>query len=1003
MKRQNIRLLSFLLLFLLCLMGLRFIWMGIFQENYQPDIQNGVIDLREWRWEEQETLLLNGEWKFYPSQFMMDETLSEPVTEMVPGGWKDTLGSPFGYGSYRLQIKVDPQQDEPYALYIREVRTSAEIYVNGQKEAEVGRPAKTEAAYQADLMPRMIVLTPDETGNLDIVIQAANFKDSRNGGINFSVRLGTESAITNDVQLSNYLQVCIAAVLFIFLLFSLIIYAIGDREKKILYFALLSFSLFTGFLFYSGGKVFQQFVNISYDLEYWLIHTVYLIIFYALVQSTDHQKLPYWPKLFPFWKWGMIILAMVSYFLPMSLVFTIRPIYNIFAFITVIIVIASVMQMLRNNKAVTLVLCSFIAISHHGIWNYLRDGQGMRLTFYPFDLVIALICFSLVLVQRYFNVYKETNELANRLKQINREKDQFLANTSHEFRNPLNSILLLSQSVKEREEANLSNRSIHELDTVLNVGRQMNLLLTDLLEARRLEDSKPNLHKQAIILEPIATMVLDVLNASSSVKKLETINQIPKNFPAVYADENRVRQIIYNLVDNAVKYTNHGQIILSALVKDSFAEIYVSDTGIGISPDKQKQLFLPYEQGQSSAPISEGGFGLGLSITKQLVELHGGTIRVSANEEQGTTFAFTLALADPETAVSLPQDGIRSTSQAEESEPLFPNRKELAPTVLIVDDNPASLLAIEASLPAEVYETVLVSDAHQALEELKKRKCDIVISDIMMPEISGYQLTEMIRQRYSLTELPVLLLTGGNTDLPSAFMAGANDFVTKPVDPIELKARMDSLISLKHVAEQQLQLETAWLQAQIQPHFIFNTLNAIMAFSEWNIEEMKKLLNEFSHFLRSKFQFQQMESLIPLEEELNIVRSYLYIEQVRFQDALHVKWDLDSCQQVQVPFLTVQPLVENAVKHGIRDKQGEGTVTIKVKKIPQKSKLRITIEDDGTGMESTEISMSNRNGESGVGIANVEKRLRRFLDQGLTIESSPGKGTSISFEIDIDD
>lgn len=212
-------------------------------------------------------------------------------------------------------------------------------------------------------------------------------------------------------------------------------------------------------------------------------------------------------------------------------------------------------------------------------------------------------------------------------------------------------------------------------------------------------------------------------------------------------------------------------------------------------------------------------------------------------------------------------------------------KNEQKPSVLAVDDDPASLLALQAVLPEDAYNLVLVTSAVQALEKVEKGGWDIVISDIMMPEISGYKLTRMIRKRYSLTELPVLLLTGGNSDIQAAFAAGANDYITKPVEPAELKTRLDSLITLKKVAEQQLQLETLWLQAQIQPHFVFNTLNAIKALSEWNLEEMRQLLDELGNLLRSKFQFQQMNALVPLEEELNIVQSYLYIEQVRFGEA----------------------------------------------------------------------------------------------------------------------
>ncbi|WP_040984605.1 ATP-binding protein [Oceanobacillus jeddahense] len=1010
MKRDYIRTGFFAILCMISLSVFRLVWAGLFQENITPDIQEGKLDLSSWEIEEGQSLLLDGEWDFYPSQFLMQEDTipaEAPEAIQVPHGWENNLGSPFGYGTYRLQLQVQPDDDRNFKLYIPNIRTSSEIYVNGHKVAETGQLAETETAYVADIIPKTVTFTADEEGNIDLVIQVANFIDSRDGGIYLSLRFGTDEAITKEVQLTNYSQVVIAAILFMHTVYTLIIYFIGGKDKKVLSFSLLTFSLFSGFLFYSGEKLLQQFFNIDYELEFWMIHTVYLIIFYALVQCTDHQKLPYWNKIFPFFKWGMAALAVVTIFLSMPQILALRPVYNIFAFFTAIVTSASIILMYKNNpKARNLMLLGFIAISNHGIWNYLWSGKSVYLTFYPFDMIIAVTCYTIVWFQGYFQKHKKTKDLAERLKKVNEEKDQFLANTSHEFRNPLNSILLLSEAIRDREKTSLSKQSKTELNTVLNVGQQMNQLLTDLLETRNLQVNNPRLNRQVIALEPIVTGIIDALRFSSDVKNLSIVHLIPKDFPPVYADENRVKQIFFNLVDNAIKYTNQGSITVSASIKEHKAAIHVTDTGIGISKEMQKRIFQPYEQGNPEHEMSEGGFGLGLNIAKQLVELHGGTIRVSSKKEEKTTFTFTLALATQETVVLNSESQIEKPVLKEKREQTVqPNRKNnQVPSVLIVDDNPASLLALKAIIPNDMYQPVFVSYAKQAVEELKNREWDIVISDIMMPQISGYELTRVIRERFSLTELPVLLLTGGMTDIQAAFLAGANDYITKPVEPVELKARMDSLITLKRVAEQQVQMETSWLQAQIQPHFLFNTLNSIMALSELNVEEMRKLLNEFSNLLRSKFQFQHMKDLVPLEEELNIVRSYLYIEQVRFGEALQVNWDLEDEQGVYVPFLSIQPLVENAVQHGVRNKQGKGTITISCEKDSARSKTTITVEDDGAGIEETEVPnilSGESESKSGVGLFNVDKRLHQHFGKGLQVISSPSQGTKVAFEVDL--
>ncbi|MFD1453019.1 hybrid sensor histidine kinase/response regulator [Oceanobacillus sojae] len=1017
MRNNYMNLVLILLLVFVCLSAFRLIWMEGFQNSTPLDIQNGKLDLREWKADGDETLVLDGEWDFYPSIFIMEEkgaVLADTETIHVPEGWNNILNSPIGYGTYRLQVHVNPGQDSHYELYIPSIRSASEVYVNGNKLSSSGEIATEEEAFTAENSPQKVAFKADENGVIDIIIQAANFKDIRNlnGGIIRSIQFGTEQELTNELQFSIYMQIAMVVVLLIHSGYAFILYLIGNRNKQLFFFSLLTFIYAILFLLSGKDKLLHSFFYAQSDWWNQLFVALILIECYVFLQCTNHQKLPYWNKIFPYFQWGVFGLAGVTIFFPLSLPQLIMqlPLY-LFACcsligIGVFAIIRSYKQSLNTDFFLVL---SVAAAIHHVVWALIWRGSGVYMPHYPFDLIFAVVCFMMVWLKGYFRTYRETKELAETLQRINREKDQFLANTSHEFRNPLNSMLLLSKGVRDREESAITEQSINDLNTVLNVGKRMNLLLTDLLEERQLQQGKPRLNKQVIILEPIVTGVMDLLQFSFDMKKVQIINQISKTFPAVFADENRVTQILFNLVKNAIKYTDHGTITISAAVNGNVAEIHVTDTGAGISPEMQKRLFLPYEQGDAPEGITrDGGFGLGLSITKQLVELHGGTIQVSSKKGEKTTFTFTLELASSREAVHLPEENTQTIRRIEDSEQLkIPSWKnEQKPSVLAVDDDPASLLALQAVLPEDAYNLVLVTSAVQALEKVEKGGWDIVISDIMLPEISGYKLTRMIRKRYSLTELPVLLLTGGNSDIQAAFAAGANDYITKPVEPAELKTRLDSLITLKKVAEQQLQLETLWLQAQIQPHFVFNTLNAIKALSEWNLEEMRQLLDELGNLLRSKFQFQQMNALVPLEEELNIVQSYLYIEQVRFGEALQVKWELEDYQEINIPFLSIQPLVENAVHHGIRKGDGKGSVVIRIKKDYTRSKALITVEDDGVGIETTDIPgilQGKSDSKSGVGILNVEKRLHQHYGKGLTINSSHGRGTKVSFEVDLAD
>src|SRR5699024_1061930 len=148
---------------------------------------------------------------------------------------------------------------------------------------------------------------------------------------------------------------------------------------------------------------------------------------------------------------------------------------------------------------------------------------------------------------------------------------------------------------------------------------------------------------------------------------------------------------------------------------------------------------------------------------------------------------------------------------------------------------------------------------------------------------------------------------------------------TKPVNSLELKSRVRTLINLKRAKEEHDQMQGAWLQAQIQPHFIFNTLNSIAALGILDIAKMQKLLHEFSNYLRISFDFKNSNPVVELKHELELVKSYIYIEQERFEDRLKVDWDIDDNLNFHIPPLSIQPLVENAINHGILKKLEGGT------------------------------------------------------------------------------
>ncbi|KNB72837.1 ATP-binding protein [Brevibacillus reuszeri] len=1027
MKKSHILLLLGLLLVILS--SSRLLWMEFFSDQKRMDIKGGQLDLRDWNAGESDVLLLDGEWEFYPQQWLMDgrhkKVLGEkhPKLIQVPGGWNEALRAEkptsYGFGSYRVRLYVNPAKELNYSIRVPSVRTASEVYVNGRLLAKSGSVAETKDEYTAKNLPYSTTFTADENGVIELVIQASNYEDSRSSGIVRSIKFGLEDAIAKEMKVSSSMQLLAAIIFFMHSVYALILFLLGNREKKLLFFSLLTLCVTLTNVLSNDEKLFHQIFYIGYYWDYRLANVALVIGFYALLECTEHRGLPYWRRIHRYFSALHLGTAGITLFLAPAQIIMLFPLYSLLVTIaTSITIIAIFKKVMKDIKSHLLLLFSILALVHHLIWYLIWRDYGLSLVYYPFDLIIAMGCFASLWFHDYFSMHVNTKDLAATLQRMNDHKDQFLANTSHEFKNPLHGILNMSQSVLKRERHLLQERSIKELETVLSVGRRLSLILNDLIDVMSLREGNPRLQQKVIFIQPIVTGVLDLLRFYVEVKPVKIVNRIPEDFPPVMADENRVVQIVFNLLHNAVKYINEGEISIQAFAKDGRAYIVITDTGIGMNEEMLLRLFRPYEQASASENMIEGGFGLGLSISKQLVELHGGMLEVTSALGEGSQFTFSLQLADlkaekenesskPFEPVVLPfvpiqNDFIDKQVPPDKRQTIFFDRIRYRPRILMVDDDPVNLQVLEAILPPDEYEVAMVTSGKDALALLDTKEWDLVISDIMMPQMSGYELTRLIRKRFTLTELPVLLLTARSQpkDIQSGFLAGANDYVTKPVEAIEIRSRIDALTTIRQSVREQLKLEAAWLQAQIQPHFLFNALHAVIALSDIDLNKMRTLLNEFSNYLRNKFEFQNMDNFVPIEDELNLVRSYLYIEKVRYEERLQVDWELDDCKDLKIPFLTIQPLVENAIRHGIMKRPSGGKICIRITCFDTYAK--ISVEDDGIGMDDIQLQRileRKADSRSGVGLINTDQRLKRHFGTGLHFESTPGIGTKVSFQV----
>lgn len=625
--------------------------------------------------------------------------------------------------------------------------------------------------------------------------------------------------------------------------------------------------------------------------------------------------------------------------------------------------------------------------------------------FYGISLIWIALSFSLLIA--YINLQNE--QVYRELRALNRMKDEFLANTSHELRTPLNGIINITSTVMESSVNTLDDRQRHNLRIVISSAKRLSRLINDILDISSMKSGELRLQKSAVQLHSIVESVLDMLRRSASNKETVLINRIPQELPPIHVDMERLYQIFYNLVGNAQKFTSSGRIELGAALGEQQVQIWVEDTGCGIPADKLGSIFQPFYQVDAGLGRETGGTGLGLAITKNLVELHGGTIQVVSTEGQGSRFTFTLPISRTDLRErSMQPEPARQPAAyevvvaMEEWLPTGSEPEERRYAVLAVDDDPTSLTALYHILELEGYYVKAVSSGEAALEELRHNgSYDLMVLDVMMPRMSGYEVLEQIRQRFEPVDMPVLLLTAKARpeDLLAGFEAGASDYLSKPFEAVELRARVKTLVQLKESVSMRLETEMSFLQAQIKPHFLYNSLSVIAALSTQEPQRAEQLLYDLSDYLRGSFQFDNYEGVTFLSSELATVRAYVSLEQARFRDTLHVVFDVDDEIDIPIPMLVVQPLVENAIRHGVSKKPGGGAVSLSVQR--GSGNTVITVADNGVGMtEATWRELLNGQVPGqGVGLQNIQRRMIVRYGHGLEIQSAVGAGTSVTLRI----
>jgi signal transduction histidine kinase/ActR/RegA family two-component response regulator len=399
------------------------------------------------------------------------------------------------------------------------------------------------------------------------------------------------------------------------------------------------------------------------------------------------------------------------------------------------------------------------------------------------------------IIRQYTQVLEaRVNERTAELVHANRAKDDFLANMSHELRTPLNGILGFSEILLEGIHGPINTKQSQAVELIYSSGEHLLGLINDILDVSKIEAGHFELQLENSSLNDICLSSLSFVRQLALKKSIEIeYSPSPAN-SAVYADPKRLKQILVNLLNNAVKFTpEKGKVKLE--VRENIAtdqlRFSVLDTGIGITPEDLQRLFKPFVQVDSSLSRQYEGSGLGLSLVKKLVEMHGGSVGVESEPGKGSHFYFTI----PTKKLTAPiLENKNPTGQRRSNETTTSYQREKK-RVLLVEDNLNNMMVTSDFLREKGFEMIQASDGLEAIEQALTQKPNIILMDIQMPNMNGIEAIKRIRAAPELASVPIIALTAlamsGDRELCIA--AGANEYLAKPVSLRKLVEIMNSL------------------------------------------------------------------------------------------------------------------------------------------------------------------------------------------------------------------
>jgi two-component system sensor histidine kinase ChiS len=785
-----------------------------------PMAVEGVLDLRNWDFKRDGMIKLNGEWEFYDNELHMPSDYQSASEEAIRYKKLPGILEHQGYCTYRLKLLMNNNEDL-YSVKADFIQGSFELLADNRLITSVGQVGKTKNEMVLQRTPSIGSFYV-ENGQSYLLLRISNFYNQY--AYIDTLVLGGSSEITAIRENKLALDLFIIGCTVMAAIYSFGVFINRRKDKAQLYFAMICIIIAIRTLLVGEGFIISLLPNFNYDfftkLKIWTFYSY--IPFIILFINSSYKKIIS-DKFIKTSNYIALLYTLLVIFLPIKYyIYYLAP-FEIFALMSLCYMMYKLSDIyIHKEENDYIVLVGLFALIITRINDILYEYSIIITgSFASLGILVFIIVNYYVLAKRQANELSRVENISAKLKSLDHLKDDFFAMTSHELKTPLNGIIGLTEGIVKNKNRILDEELREDLFLVNSSAKRLANLVNDMMTFSKLKNNEIVLNRKRVNINNVIAMVIKFSRISLNNKNVTFTSTIDENTPYVFGDEDRIQQILYNLIGNSIKFTKSGQITLSYAVKNSFVHIYVKDTGIGIPKQKLQEIFTRYEQVDG---ISDkyGGTGVGLYVTKELIEIQGGSIKVSSIMGEGSEFDFTLPLCTKKQLKSYPIENIHNkfnkepekTSISKENVKKIINENINSSVtdkykILIVDDEYVNLKVLKNFLSSSHYKVLEASSGKEALRLVEENAdLDLVILDMMMPDILGYKVCQIIREKQSVFELPVLIMTADSKleNLVMSFECGANDYLKKPFKMNELLCRTNTLITLKHSVKEALSL-----------------------------------------------------------------------------------------------------------------------------------------------------------------------------------------------------